>query len=77
MQGGNKMSRTYRRNPVAKYARKYNKSFGYRDRMRYYRPTDKLDETQDEYKHGARHATNDKDVREFWANYEDGWPYPD
>ena len=71
------MSRTHRRNPVAKHARKYNKSFGYRDRTRYYRPTDKFDETQDEYKHGARNETHDRNVKEIWANYEDGWPYPD
>ena len=76
MQGGRSMSKTYKRNLVAKHAKKYNKSFGYRDRKKYYRPTDKLDETQDNYRYGD---TNEPDsaLKQFWANYEDGWPYPD
>jgi tagatose-1,6-bisphosphate aldolase non-catalytic subunit AgaZ/GatZ len=77
MQGGRLMSKTYRRNPVAKHAKKYNKSFGYRDRKRYYRPTDKLDETQENYQNGDRHEPDSTALKQFWANYEDGWPYPD
>ena len=76
MQGGRSMSKTYRRNPVAKYAKKYNKSFGYRDRKRYYRPIDKLDETHEIYQNGDRYEP-DTGIQQFWANYEDGWPYPD
>ena len=76
MQGGRLMSKTYRRNLVAKHAKKYNKSFGYRDRKRYYRPRHKLDDTQEDYRNGDRHEP-DSSIQQFWANYEDGWPYPD